>query len=167
MKKANINFILAMVVVVAVLLISFTVWRAVSKADKELEQIESSINEKRQGDEIGDVEGYGIIMESFGYLIGGLGVIALKLALIFLTGYAALLFLVALIARLVYKNSGGRLLAYRIMMGIEYALQALMEVILILSVIELPTVSNVLATILLGADIIFSARNTYTARICM
>ena len=162
MKKANINFILAMVVVVAMLLISFTVWRAVSKADKELEQIENSINEKRQGDEIGDVEGYGIIMESFGYLIGGLGVIALKLALIFLTGYAALLFLVALIARLVYKNSGGRLLAYRIIMGIEYALQSIIEVLFIISVVQGPNISNVLISLLLGANIIYSARNTYT-----
>ncbi|MBQ4522215.1 MAG: hypothetical protein IJA10_04610 [Lachnospiraceae bacterium] len=167
MKRVNVNFILAMAVVVVLFMTSLSVWNTVRKADKELEQIENSIEEKHQEGEIGDVEGHGMILESFAYLIGGMGVILIKTILMIMVGYALLLFVVALTARLVYKDFGGRLLAYRMIMGIEYALQAILEVVLIISITRLPTISNVLVAVLLGAEIIYSARNTYTPRICM
>lgn len=167
MKKVNINFILAIIIVVVLLVLSFSLWRAVQKADKELERIESSIDEKRQENEIDDVEGHGMILESFAYLIGGMGVILIKAILIIMVVYALLLFVIALAARLVYKDSGGRLLAYRIIMGIEYALQGIMEVLLIISITQLPTIGNVLGAVILGAEIIYGAINTYTPRIYM
>ena len=96
-----------------------------------------------------------------------MGVILIKAILIIMVVYALLLFVIALAARLVYKDSGGRLLAYRIIMGIEYALQGIMEVLLIISITRLPTIGNVLGAVILGAEIIYGAINTYTPRIYM
>ena len=52
-------------------------------------------------------------------------------------------------------------------MGIEYALQGIMEVLLIISITRLPTIGNVLGAVILGAEIIYGAINTYTPRIYM
>lgn len=45
-------------------------------------------------------------------------------------GLQPFLFILLLIARLIYRNTGGRLLAYRIIMGVEYVFLSLLILLL-------------------------------------
>ena len=88
--------------------------------------------------------------------------VAITLAVI-----AALLFIPLLTARLVYRNTGGRLLAYRIIMGVEYFFLSLFALLLLVM-----TVGNVLSAIILIpfslimiAIIAVNMVNTYSDRI--
>ena len=80
-------------------------------------------------------------------------------------GYAFLLFLIALIARLVYAGKGGRLVAYRILMTVEYLLQFLLIVCMVFSLIEVFMIKIFILTLLILAGLVFSAMNTYSKKI--
>lgn len=67
---------------------------------------------------VGDVEGYAMIFGFLGAGLGGLaGFLAQLLALLFIL-YGGSILLLTLVARLLYRTSPGRLLAYRVLMGI-------------------------------------------------
>lgn len=68
--------------------------------------------------EVGDVEGYAFLIQFFGAGIGGLaGIVAQVMGLLFLF-YGGSILLLSLIARGIYRNRPGRILAYRILMGV-------------------------------------------------
>lgn len=167
MKKAvNKNFILCMLVVTALVLLCVLFGVATTDIGGEMESVKSDISGILEGEEVNDVEGYGVIAESIGL---GFGVFAsaILFAMIFLVGaYAFVLFIVALIARLVFKSQGKRLVIYRVLMGIEYVLQA--GLILLLGDMLVNSGSGIVLVIIvpLLAEIVYGVRNTYTDRIC-
>lgn len=94
---------------------------------------------------------------SFGDLIG----IVIYVLEILIGGYALLLLILAIVARAVFSKQGKGLLAYRILMGIEYILQGG----IVLFCINVMSVSwNILAA-LVAAGIVYGGINTYTERI--
>lgn len=68
--------------------------------------------------EVGDVEGYALLIQLLGVGFGGLaGFMVQMLGLLFIL-YGGSILLFALIARVIYQNRPGRILAYRILTGI-------------------------------------------------
>lgn len=89
-------------------------------------QIGSNIAELSSRDEIGDVEGYEILIDSIGYGMGALGLIIVLLTMIIVPGILGLfIFLFALIAKLIYQKNTTKVLTYRVLMGFSYAGQIL------------------------------------------
>lgn len=115
---------------------------------------------------VSDVEGYGAIL----YFLSGSGA-ALASVLVLAVGAMALLysitiFVLASIAKYIYKTPDGRLTAYRVLMGIVYALLAFLAYILIsiypvehFSAVCIPCLMIVTVILIMGI------RNTYTDRI--
>lgn len=84
-------------------------------------------------------------------------------ALLFI--YAAVMLALLIIARCVYRNQGGRLLAYRILMGIVYGMIFLLIIgMVFMFVTAVPLVVFTLTLIFLSLTI-YSMVNTYSARI--
>jgi len=81
-------------------------------------------------------------------------------------GYAGLLLVFAVLARLVFAKEGGRLLAYRILMSVEYVLQAGILVFLIGLLLDGFDIVFLILTLMIAAGLIYSGINTYTKRIC-
>lgn len=111
------------------------------------------------------VSGWGVI---FGEL--GAGTMMLASGIMFLVMFTLLVaafgMLVPLvIARCVYKNHGGRLLAYRILMGVVYAVM----LILIISIFSIftssPSVLLFIVLLALSGITVWNMVNTYSARI--
>ena len=167
MKHVKINFVLAMIIILA---IAFTAYRCAKSAnflDKTVGTAVEKMDENRlNDDEIDDVEGFGYII---GYIAGGLGWLAetvLWIIAIIVGIYAALLFIFALAARLAFSTTKSGLMAYRILMGFEYGLQGLLALGLLFVISGGGiTVATILAVIFLIGEIVYSARNTYSKRI--
>lgn len=166
-RPVNINFItiLAVVILLAGLAVA-----GVSAAMDLMNGVSAVGNEFldlwRSGDD-NVAAGWGMLITGFAGLTGALLVILCWTAVITLAVIAVLLFIPLLIARLVYRNTGGRLLAYRIIMGVEYFFLSLF-VLLLLGLM----MGNVLsAVVLLPFSLIVIAiiatnmMNTYSDRI--
>ncbi len=126
MKKVNINFILTLILptVLVVVAIATKCWLVTLEA--ELDGLKTEMDVELQAEEIDDVAGYGLIAQSFGYTAGMVIFIVAELFFVILPSiFAIILFVPALIARCIYSERKGRLLAYRILMGIEYTLVGL------------------------------------------
>lgn len=165
-KRANINFLLVIILTVAMMVVPIVLGVALVDLSSELEGVKSSMDATLEGSEIDDVEGYGVIAESIGYGFGAFAGAILLVVIFLVGGYAFVLFLIALIARLIFGKEGKRLLAYRILMGFEYALQA--GIILFFADVlsgEFNVVPLVIMLLVL-AEIVYGVINTYTKRIC-
>ncbi len=165
-KTVNKNFILCMLVVAALVLLCVLFGVATADIGGEMDSVKSDISGILEGEEVNDVEGYGVIAESIGYGFSAFAS-AILFAMILLVGaYAFVLFIVALIARLVFKSQGKRLVIYRILMGVEYVLQA--GLILLLGDMLVNSGNGIVLVIIvpLLAEIVYGVRNTYTDRIC-
>ncbi|MBQ7919684.1 MAG: hypothetical protein IJ324_07080 [Lachnospiraceae bacterium] len=166
-KKVNINFILVIVLVAAMMLVPIVLGVAYAELNSEMVSLKSSMDATLESnDEIEDVEGYGLIAESIGYGFGAFAGILVLAMIIIVAGYALLLFVFALIARLVFAREGKRLLAYRILMGIDYVLQVGLVLFLGEMLLGEFNVGPLVLMLLVLAGLVYSARNTYTKRIC-
>lgn len=121
-RAVNVNFILMIIVIILLTFFAYFCWQLTEVGDAELAKLKTSIDETMDGDVIEDVEGYGLIFSGIGY---GLGSLANAFAKIFLV-IVPMLFVVYLgiftvIGRIVYAPTKKRLLAYRILMGFDYA----------------------------------------------
>lgn len=169
-RPVNFNFLAIMILVILLFLAGLVMWSAVLDADAELLGMKGEINEIQSRDEIGDVEGYGLLGYMIAYGVGSFVVMAVKILFVWIPLFMGLILLVlAVLSRAVYADNGGRLLMYRIIMGIGYILLAAMAGLLagLLSMW-----SGILAFVLVGsllayvtAIIILGIRNTYTDRI--
>lgn len=167
MKNVTINFILAIIVIVMIAFFPMKCMKDAKFLDKKLGFVIEKIEERQAKDtEISDVEnsiykvnqGVGTVSKAVEVFLRVLGIV---------TGlYTMLMFIIALVARLVFATSGIRLLVYRIFMGMEYALQGVVIYILcalfIHSVLKTP---GIISFIFLVGQWIFSVRNTYSKRI--
>ncbi|MBQ8821347.1 MAG: hypothetical protein IJZ82_01775 [Lachnospiraceae bacterium] len=122
-KKVNNNFTLVILLVAAMLLIPLIFGLALIDLDSDMDSLKNEISTTLEDGEVDDVEGYGVIAESVGYGFGAFASVIIFVIILMVGGYALLLFVIALIARLIFKAEGKRLTAYRILMGVEYVLQ--------------------------------------------
>ena len=163
MKRENINLLLAMIMVAGVMLLAFLCFRTGKALDNNLTGVSGSFQEATRDGEVEDVEGYALIVQGIGYGFGKLGYLIVMAAAVLLTIYATLLGIFAVAARVVFNRE--RLLAYRILMGVEYVLQAIAELILLWRMISDGFTPVCVATeILLLGMTIYSAVNTYSSR---
>ncbi len=165
-KKVNINLILALVLVAGLLMIPITMGIIVNEVNGGLNILEEDISGAFEDGEIDTVEGHGIIFEGAVYGFGVFSVTMLIVIIFMVGGYAGLLFIFAVLARIVFAKTGGRLLAYRILMGIEYVLQAGIVVFLISILLDGFDIVFLILTLMVTAGLIYSGINTYTKRIC-
>lgn len=118
-KAVNINFILILSVVCLLVGAALIILGITLPVFAEINGLGNSIQNTVSSGSVDDVEGWGVIMSAFVYALGVGSVFIFVVMMILLFLYAFLLFVPALIARLVYQNSGGRLLAYRILTGFD------------------------------------------------
>lgn len=115
---------------------------------------------------IDDVTGWALLIEYIGVGVGWVLVFMMIVFSVILFIYAMLLFLLAWCARRCFSKGMRKIKQYRILMGIEYALQSIIEAILIVYVLIGEAHWGFwIPTIALLAAIVYSAVNTYTNRI--
>ena len=180
MKRVTINFILSMIFVVGLAIAIAGYLNNQRVINDAIEQVTADINDLEDDvAEIDDVTGYALIGMNIVRGLGAFGSFILALFAVAIGLYAVILLIFALIARAVYKPQGGRLIAYRILMTIEYILQSFIPITLgsaVVGLLRLPgigikhifsfsNISLILITIVSAACIIYSAVNTYTSRI--
>lgn len=126
-KQVNKNFMLTLILVAILLLLVLRGVALEAGLSSSMNGISSEIEQMRGEDEIGDVEGYAIIAYGIGYGLGAVGWMFMVICLIIIPAVLAFfIFIFALIARLIYKETPGRILAYRIIMGFSFLGQILM-----------------------------------------
>ena len=165
-RKVNINFILALVLVAGLLMIPIVLGVAVNDLSSDIDAPGDGISTALEDGEADEVEGYGMLLEGAGYGLGTFANAMLMVVIIMVGGYAGLLFVFAAMARLIFAKEGGRLRAYRILMGVEYVLQAGIIVFLGNLLLSGFDIVFLLMILMIGAGLIYSAVNTYTKRIC-
>lgn len=165
-KPVNVNFISVLSIIILLVGLAVTIGIFAAGAGNESSAVGSAINEMRAG-EVGDVEGWGMLLMG---AVGLTGVMASAFywffAIIFFL-MALFLFIPLLIARLLYSNTGGRLLAYRIIMGITYLLMLPLLMLLLSFIgIGIPiTIFAILGVLLLLVVLGLNVINTYSNRI--
>lgn len=167
MKNVTLNFILAIIVIMIVASFPMQCMKEAKFLEKKLGFVIEKIEERRVNDtEISTVENIIYKVSQGVDVVSGVVEVFLKV-LGYVTGiYTLLMFVIALIARLVFSTSKGRLLAYRIFMSLEYVLQGV--VIFILGALFINGVlkfTGIVSFVLLVGQLIFSAINTYSKRI--
>ena len=156
MKRAvNFNFVTALVIAIVLVAAATLFYIGAWSAQKQLEQYELQ----------GDAQSFTTLIKGVGYVFGYilLGIIQVFSVLVAVIG--GLLFLLNLAARLIHTPyDGGRLLAYRILMGIEYGIISILAILFICFLWEqwyiwLPCSGYCLAIT------VFGCINTYSDRI--
>lgn len=163
-RPVNINFITMLTVVLLLLVGAGLCGKASSEYQDAASQTHgyaADILEKG----VDTVSGWGVI---FGEI--GAGTMMLVSGIMFLVMFIMLVIAFAIlvplvIARCVYKNHGGRLLAYRILMGVVYAVM----LILIISIFSIftssPSVLLLIVLLVLSGITVWNMVNTYSGRI--
>lgn len=165
-RPVTFNFAsVTVIAVICALLAILCVWagmEAFTVGDELKTSIETTRN--NAGPEgVGDVEGYGIIVNGIGYLAAsGAGIFAMAGA-IMLVIVGVMIFAPALLAKLLYQKENGRILAYRIIMGIDYGIITVLAVSLLLMMEELSALIVVPGGLLV--IVVCGIFNTYTDRI--
>ena len=121
-QTANYNFISILIISIVLILFSGMITLKLSSTTSKLNKLQSGVQmiyEENIAAE--DVEGYGVKIGKIASTIGKLGSTLVKILLIWIPIIISILILApAILARSIYSNSGGRLLAYRIIMGLDY-----------------------------------------------
>jgi len=167
MKKiANINCILIGILVVIILGFTIPMHFKVNKADKVLGYAEEEIDKHRNDDgEIDDVEGSGLVITQMFYGLGFIGILAVKIVLWLFDAYAILLLVCNIVARLIYGNTKGRIIAYRIVIGLICLLLGLVDVLFLWLTIEAVSVFCIVVVLVLATVMGLLIWNTYTKRV--
>ena len=162
-RPVNINFITILAVVIFLVVFAVASGCAAMSIADEVNTVGNQFNDLRASTD----DGWGIVITGFAGLTGVMLVILCWTVAITLAVIAAILFIPLLTARLVYRNTGGRLLAYRIIMGVEYFFLSLFALLLLGM-----AVGNVLSVVILlpfsliiSAIIVLNMVNTYSDRI--
>ena len=122
------------------------------------------------GSDVGDVEGYAFLIQFFGAGLGHLAGIFALIAGILLIAYGGVMIVLNVVARIVYKATPGRLLAYRILIGTDLVVLLLPTPSLLFSCAESAlagyfSAASLAMPLILIALAAFAIRNTYTWRI--
>lgn len=165
MKNVKYNYIAICIVAAALLIFAvicfYETYQIVGEGSTFFQETAALIDSG-----VSDVEGYGAII----YFLSGSGA-AFASVLIMAIGamaliYSITIFVLACIAKHIYKTPDGRLTIYRVLMGIVYGLLAFLEYIII-SVYHVKYFSMICipCLIIITSILIFGIRNTYTDRI--
>lgn len=122
------------------------------------------------GSDVGDVEGYAYLLGFFGSGFGQLAALAVQIFAVLLAVYGGVMIALSTAARLVYRLTPGRILAYRIVVGVNLALMLLPVPALLdtfwQSLVDLsPRPGLLLPVLFLALPSAFAIRTTYTRRI--
>lgn len=115
MKTANRNLLLFVIPAALGLILGIVM---LTQGDAILGAAKEMVPEAPQG-EVGDVEGYAMIGGMLGAGLGGLAGFAVQLFGMMVILYTAALLILSGVTRLVYGQTPGRILAYRILMGVS------------------------------------------------
>lgn len=114
MKTANRNLLLFVIPAALGLVLGIVL---LTKGDTLLNTAKEMVPQTPQG-EVGDVEGYAMIGSTLGAGLGGLAGFAIQLFGMMAILYTAALLILSGVTRLVYGPTPGRILAYRVLMGV-------------------------------------------------
>ena len=164
-RAANQNFFSVLAVSLAIFLLAALCFSGAAQAEKLTDGAQASIDAlyEENPDGFGDVEGWALIAQGFGYAFLLFSWVAIRLAAWFLAFLGGALALLSLAARLIYRGRGGRLLCYRIIMGFVYGLLGLaLWLLLAMGFWGTPLL---LLIILITAVLIWGLVNTYGSRV--
>ncbi len=161
MKNAvNRNFILVIILALGLLLVPLVVGISVKGIEKDAQAIEEKL-------EIVVAEGEGYeLTDSYSKEVTAYAKMIFWVILIVVGGCAALLFLTAFAAWLVYRNNPQKVKSYRVIMTINYLLQAIVIYVMVDMLFDEFSVGVLLLTLLVAAGLVYSALYTYSKRIC-
>ena len=164
MKKVNINFILSLFIVIALFALAIYCLYLGNKMDTDiLETAGNSMKETMQSGEIDDVEGYGLIIQGLGYGFGFLGYMVLLVMAVIAGGYGFIMLLFTVVARIVFSKE--RLFTYRILMGIVFAMQILLELFIFTTLVSQFAIVWFIAEVVFVGITVYCAINTYSSRV--
>ena len=161
MKNAvNRNFILVIILALGLLLVPLVVGISVKGIEKDAQAIEEKL-------EIVVAEGEGYeLTDSYSKEVTAYAKMIFWVILIVVGGCAALLFLTAFAAWLVYRNNPQKVKSYRGIMTINYLLQTVVIYVMVDMLLDEFSIGVLLLTLLVAAGLVYSALYTYSKRIC-
>lgn len=138
-------------------------------ADTLLSESISLLDQTPAG-ELGDVEGYALLFGMFAAGFGSLAALALQIVAAAAMLYSGLILLLTISARILYRNTPGRILAYRLVMGTAFVVLVLPAPGLLQMGLETAQSGMIPWFPLFGLAVIaaltlLGCRNTYTNRI--
>ena len=130
-RPFNVNFIMLLSLVVLLLGMALVFTGVLNSLDEELSEMSQEMDEIRSEGDVEDVDGFALGVIGVAYVMGWFASMGLWLVLVACPiALAVLIFLLALIARLIYSDEGGRLLCYRIIMALDYLLVGVLAIFL-------------------------------------
>ncbi len=166
----NFNFTTVAILAGVLLLVAAVFWFNLAEVTTGVNEAGREVAGYVDGDEVDDVEGWGFIFG--GAAVGFAGVFlgfVWIVAVLVPAALAVFMIIPAIIARLIYQNSDGRILAYRILMFFAYAwmgvLAYLLGGIVITGELTTTTIVFLVPLIYTVVMLILGIRNTYTGRI--
>ncbi len=164
MKKAvNRNFVLVIILALALLLVPLGIGISVKGIEKEAQEIEEKMELVFAED--ADGEGYQV-PENLSQEMTAYAKMIFWVILIVVGGYAAVLLLTAFAAWLVYRNNPQKVRTYRVLMTINYLLQAGVIYVMVDMLLDEFSIGILFLTILVAAALLYSTIYTYSKRIC-
>lgn len=121
MKTANRNLLLFVIPAVLGAILGIVL---ITQGDAMLSAAQSLWPDAPQG-EVGDVEGYAMITGMLGAGLGSMVSMAAQLFGMMTLMYTGALLVLSVVARIVYGKTPGRILAYRIIMGVTFVVLVL------------------------------------------
>lgn len=164
-KVVNRNFLLAIILSLALMLVPVGIGVIVAGIEKDTHEIQKKL-EILEEEEWGIPEEMQELSAKYEQGVGNYAKVIFWVVLFVVGGYSLLLFLVALMAWLVYRKNSDKLRGYRVLMSIHYILQLGVVYVLVDMLVDQFSLITLLLTILVVAALIYSAFNTYTKRIC-
>ena len=161
MKKAvNRNFVLVIILALALLLVPLGVGISVIGIEKDAQEIEEKM-------EIVLAEGEGYqLTDDYSREVTAYAKMIFWVILIIVGACAAVLFLTAFAAWLVYRSNPEKIKTYRVLMTINYLLQLGVIYVMADMLREEFSIGILFLTILVVAGLLYSAFYTYSKRIC-
>ena len=163
MKTVNFTCILSLIAAGVLLVLAAVAWVGMTVLTAMQGGIAGSI--PSPSGEVGDVEGYAMIIGGLGWAFTGLGAFLLAVAALISAFFGVVLALFAGIARAVYAPQGGRLLAHRLLMALVCFIMAGVGLTLLSSGLDSRGLTVILAGLAFLADAAACAFFTFTHRV--
>ena len=166
MNKVKLNYRLTKVLVVMVLIFAIMIFGALGQASDAVDETVKGITESGKHAEDDVIAGYSIVGQLMGASFGALGVMLLALVGFGAWSYATVVFILAFVAKKIFRPTPKRVLTYRILMGFVYFFEAVVAAYIAGAVFNngFNPLMFVIAFVWVFC-IAFSAINTYSSRI--
>lgn len=161
MKNAvNRNFVMVIILSLALLLVPLWAGISVMGIEKDAQELEEKM-------EIVLAEGEGYqLTDNYSQEVTAYAKMIFWVILIVVGGFAAVIFLTALAAWLVYHNNPEKIKTYRVIMSINYLLQVGVIYVMVDMLFDEFSMGILLLSLLVVAGLLYSASYTYSKRIC-